>query len=105
MSFLNRERDREFQLEVLAVQLRHERKTVRYSSQMAMGIAFLAFALTFFIAITVSPQEYPSLAKVLVWFYGGIGFLTTWFSLRKLKSLRFSEEEDIKRLTKKYLDW
>ena len=105
MSHWDRARDREFQLEVLQVQLKHERQTVRYSSQMAMGIAFLAFALTFFIAITVSPQEYSSLAKALVWFYGGIGFLTTWFSLRKLKSLRISEEEDVKRLTKKYLDW
>lgn len=49
------DRDKEFQLELLRIQLKHEREVVFSSVGMGVGASFLIFALT--LALTVSLSE------------------------------------------------
>ena len=109
MSFRDKKRDREFQLEILKVELEHEREVVFCSATTAFGTSFMIFAATFFITILstgVKLSEIHIMWRVFILVYvilGGILILGSYIILNRLKS---SERNAIENIRKEYLrEW
>jgi len=105
MSFRDRERDREFQLELFRIQLRHEREVVFYTVGMAMGALFLVFALTVGLTVLLTEKKIPILWEQMITVYLLVGGLILIASSVLFAELRYSEKQDIERIRKKYLEW
>ena len=109
MSFRDKKRDREFQLEILKVELEHEREVVFYSAIMAVGASFTIFAAMFWITILstgVKPSEIHIIWLAFILenvILGGILLLGGIIFLGRLKS---SERNAIEKIRKEYLrEW
>ncbi len=105
MAFRGRERDREFQLELLGIQLKHERDVVLYSVGMAIGASFLVFALTVGLTVVLTEKTIPVLWVYMITAYLLAGGMLLIASIVLFINLRYSEREDIERLKKKYSEW
>ncbi len=57
MSFRDRKQDREFRLDLLRTQLKHERDIVLYGVGMAVGASFLVFALTLGLTVVLTEKD------------------------------------------------
>ena len=105
MSFRDRERDRELQLELLRTQLKHDREVVLYSVGMAVGASFLIFALTLGLTAVLTEKEISVLWVHMITAYLLVGGLILIASTVLFAELKYSERKDIERIRKKYLDW
>lgn len=105
MSFLGRERDREFELELLRIQLKHDIKIALYSSFIAVGVAFKVFGFTPALTVTLSEKEISFLWILMITLYPIIGGILSFSGMVFLGRLKSSEEKDLERIRKKYLDW
>lgn len=105
MSFQDRERDRELQLELLRIQLKHERQVVFYSVLIAVGASFLVFALTLGLTLVLTQKQIPALWVHMITAYLLVGGLILITSAVLFAELKHSERRDIERIKKKYLEW
>ncbi len=105
MSFRGRERDREFQLELLRIRLKHERDIVLYSVGMAIGASFLVFALTVGLTVVLTEKTIPALWVHMITAYLLVSGMLLIGSTMLFTNLKYSEREDIERLKKKYSEW
>jgi len=105
MSFRDRERDRELQLELLRIQLTHEREVILYSVGMAVGASFLVFALTIGFTVVITERTIPMLWIQMITAYLLVGGLILIASTVLFAELKYSERRDLERIRKKYLDW
>jgi len=109
MSLWDKKRDVECQVELLNVQLIHERNTVFASAIMALGAAFGIFGVTTIVNILSNPtyslSEIPSIVTFYIYLYtiGGTVFLGLGLFL--LKKLGTTSDEKIEKIKKKYSDW
>ncbi|MFQ6074134.1 MAG: hypothetical protein ACE5KC_02830 [Candidatus Bathyarchaeia archaeon] len=105
MSLRGRERDREFQLELLRIQLKHERDIVLYGIGMAIGASFLVFALTVGLVVVLTEKTVAVLWVHMITAYLLVGGILLIGSTALFVNLKYSEREDMERLKKKYLEW
>jgi len=105
MPLRDRERDKEFQLELLGIQMKHEREVVFYSVGMAVGASFLIFALTLGLTVVLSEKEIPVLWTLMIFTYLIVGGILLFASAMLFAGLKLSERKDLERIKKKYLDW
>jgi len=105
MPFRGRERDREFQSELLRIQLKHERGIVLYGVGMAIGASFLVFSLTVGLAVVLTEKTIPVFWVYMITAYLLAGGMLLIGSTALFVNLKYSEREDIKRLVKKYSEW
>ena len=105
MSFLGRERDREFELELLKIQLEHDRKVALYSVQTALGTSFLLFALTVGVSVAASGVSIPLLWIQMIWAYLIVGMILLIVSGISFLAVKASTRKDMEAIRKKYSDW
>ena len=105
MVFRDKERDREFQLELLRIRLKHEREVVLYSVGMAVGASFLVFALTLGMTLVLTEKKIPDLWIHMITAYLLVGGLILIASTILFAELKYSEKQGIERIRKRYLDW
>ena len=105
MTFLARERDREFELELLRIQLEHDRKVALFTIFGALGGAFIIFALTSGVSILLAGIKLPNewTVMILIYFIGGA--VLAFGSLILIIRLNASTNKEIETLRKKYSDW
>lgn len=106
MSSQDRERDREFELELLRIQLEHERNVAAFNGFMMLGFSMFVFSASVMMAILQStePKDIPILWRLLLpalMIAGGVMGAISAFGIFRLEH---SEKEDIEKLRKKYLD-
>lgn len=105
MSFRDKERDRELQLELMRTQLKHEREIVLYSVGIAVGASFLVFALTVGLTVVLTERTIPVLWVNIITAYLLVGGLILIVSTVFFAELKYSEGKDIERIRKKCLEW
>lgn len=105
MSFRDREKDRELQLELMKTQLKHEREIVLYSVGMAIGASFLVFALTVGLTVVLTEKIIPILWVNMITAYLLAGGLILIASTVLFAELKYSERKDMERIRKKCLEW
>jgi len=104
VSFRDRKRDRELQLELLKIRLKHEREVVLYTAGIAVGFSFLVFALTLGLTVLLTEKRIPLLWEHMITVYLLVGGLILIASTLLFTELKRSEREDIERARKKYLE-
>lgn len=106
MSFRDKERDRQFQLKVLSVQLKHERLVGFYNAAMSMGTAFVVLGTTIILtAHLISEKPISILWNWILTAYITLGGVLVIVCARLLTRLEFSTKREIERIKKKYLEW
>ncbi len=105
MSFRGKERDREFQLELLRIQLKHQRCIVLYTVGMAIGASLLTFSLTVGLTVVLAENTVPALWVHMITAYLLAGGMLLIGSAVLFANLRYSEREDIAQLKKKCSEW
>jgi len=105
MSFRGREQDKEFQLELLGIQLKHERAIVLYTVGMAIGASLLVFSLTVGLTVVLTEKTIPVLWVHMITAYLLAGGMLLISSAVLFANLKYSERKDIERLKKKYSEW
>jgi hypothetical protein len=105
MSFRGREQDKEFQLELLRIQLKHERAIVLYTVGMAIGASLLVFSLTVGLTVVLTEKTIPVLWVHMITAYLLAGGMLLISSAVLFANLKYSERKDIERLKKKYSEW
>ncbi|MCZ2856194.1 MAG: hypothetical protein O2U62_03780 [Candidatus Bathyarchaeota archaeon] len=105
MSFRGREQDKEFQLELLRIQLKHERAIVLYTVGMAIGASLLVFSLTVGLTVVLTEKTIPVLWVHMITAYLLAGGMLLIGSAVLFANLKYSERKDIERLKKKYSEW
>jgi len=91
-----------FHLDVLALELRHDRRLAMYSWYFPVGASFEVFALTLALTMIVAgvPLAWYWLVLVGIYFFTGVGFIA--FSLVMMKRLREDEEHQLTLLRDRY---
>lgn len=105
MSFRGREQDKEFRLELLRIQLKHERSIVLYTVGMAIGASLLVFSLTVGLTVVLTEKTIPVLWVHMITAYLLAGGMLLIGSAVLFANLKYSERKDIERLKKKYSEW
>lgn len=105
MSFRDRKQDREFRLDLLRTQLKHERDIVLYGVGMAVGASFLVFALTLGLTVVLTEREIPVLWVHMITAYLIVGGVLLIVSRVLFAELKYSERKDLERIKRKYSDW
>jgi len=105
MSFRERERDRDFQLELLKTRLKHERDILLYTAGIAVGASFLVFALTVGLTVVLTERTIPDLWVHMITAYLFAGGMLLIGSAVLFVNHKYSEREDIERLKKRYSEW
>ena len=98
MSYRDMKRGLEYQLDVLKIQLDHERETVFSSALIALGVAFVIFGLTVLANIYSSQTilgEIPFLLLVIVYGYPLGGLAVFAYGLVRLSRTKINAENAI----------
>jgi uncharacterized membrane protein len=88
-------KEREFQLRILEVQLKHEHDVTFFTVMLAVGASFVVFGLTFMITFLLSEREISVLWVFLSLGYEILGAICFILSVIKLRRLKFSQEKDV----------
>jgi hypothetical protein len=105
MSFRGRERDREFQIGLLRIQLKHERDIILYSVGMAIGASLLVFSLIVGFTVVLTEKTIPVLWVHMITAYLLAGGMLLIGSAVLFVNLKYSERKDLERLEKNYSEW
>ena len=102
----SRKRDREFQTELLRVQLRFERENALFSALASVGISLFVFAITFSLTVASIP-EFPVSFKTQVinfmYIFLGVGGSLMVFSIIGFLIGSRSEKREIEKIKEKFL--
>lgn len=110
MSFNDKKRDRELQIELLKLQLKYERENAFFSTLMGVGVSLVVFAIAFNFTVANVPELPQELKQAIFNFmyaFLGVGGFLTLFSIIAFWIRRVSEQNELHAIQEKFVkdDW